>query len=117
MYRTATHCNTLQQELNPPNVQSAYTCAATHSNTQQHTATHCNTLPQELNPLNVQSAYKKSGAVKKVFDKSVKGYVLELEGGRDVKMQFPAGDKEVTWRIHMWDMTHSYVGGMAHSYV
>jgi len=52
-----------------------------------------------------------------VYDKSVKGYVLESEGGRDVKMQVPAGDKEVTWLIHMWDMTHSYVSGMAHAYV
>jgi hypothetical protein len=39
-------------------------------------------------------AFKKTGAVKKAFDKTAKGYVLELEGGRDVKMQLPAGDKD-----------------------
>jgi hypothetical protein len=41
-----------------------------------------------------EGAFRKTGAVKKVFDKSVKGYILELEGGRDVKVQLPAGDKE-----------------------
>ena len=29
-----------------------------------------------------------------VFDKTAKGYVLDLEGGRDVKVQLPAGDRE-----------------------
>ena len=41
-----------------------------------------------------EGAFKKTGAVRKVFDKSVKGYVLELEGGRDAKVQLPAADKE-----------------------
>jgi hypothetical protein len=37
---------------------------------------------------------KTFGNVKKDFDKTVKGYVLELEGGRDVRLQFPPNEKE-----------------------
>ena len=40
------------------------------------------------------SLCKTFGNVKKDFDKSVKGYVLELEGGRDVRLQFPPNEKE-----------------------
>eukprot|EP00961_Rhodomonas_salina_P096831 1302644-Rhodomonas_salina.2 len=38
--------------------------------------------------------HKASPQIKKVFDKSSKGYVLELEGGREVKVSFPASDKD-----------------------
>lgn len=40
------------------------------------------------------SVCKTFGGVKKEYDKTVKGYVMELEGGRDVKMLFPPNDKE-----------------------
>ena len=37
---------------------------------------------------------KSFGNVKKDFDKTVKGYVLELEGGRDVRLQLPPNEKD-----------------------
>jgi len=108
LQHTAIHSNTLQHAATCCNKnQTLQMCRVPthvlqHCNTQQHTATPCNTLQQELNPPNIQIAYKKSGAVGKLFDKSVKGYVLESEGGCDVKMQVPAGDKEVIWQIREW---------------
>ena len=41
-----------------------------------------------------EGSVKKTGAVKKVFDKTAKGWVFELEGGRDVKMQLPPDGKD-----------------------
>jgi len=34
------------------------------------------------------------GGVKKEFEKSVKGYVMAVEGGRDARLQFPPNDRE-----------------------
>jgi len=41
-----------------------------------------------------ESLYKSFGSVKKVYDQSVKGFVLAMEGGRDVRLQLPPAEKE-----------------------
>ena len=49
-----------------------------------------------------ESTIRKTGSVKKNFEKSVKGYVMDLEGGRDVKVQLPLNDKESLGILHQF---------------
>uniref|UniRef100_A0A7S4HAF6 CFA20 domain-containing protein n=1 Tax=Guillardia theta TaxID=55529 RepID=A0A7S4HAF6_GUITH len=56
-----------------------------------------------------ESTIRKTGSVKKNFEKSVKGYVMDLEGGRDVKVQLPLNDKESLCILHQFIVLQLFV--------
>eukprot|EP00960_Hanusia_phi_P071030 767450-Hanusia_phi.AAC.2 len=58
-----------------------------------------------------ESTIRRTGSVKKNFEKSVKGYVLDLEGGRDVKVQLPLDDKQSLGILHQFIVLQVRGGG------